>query len=66
MKVTSKNKECLCDEPTCAKCLANIFESSKIKKDTSELSSMRNASAQDILKDLGPQSKEEYEYYKNL
>ena len=46
--------------------LANIFKLSKIKKDTNELSSMRNASAQDILKDLGPQSKKEYKYYKKI
>ena len=38
----------------------------RVMKQPDELSSMRDASAQDILKDLGPQSKEEYEYYKNL
>ncbi|PJC40356.1 MAG: hypothetical protein CO042_04195 [Parcubacteria group bacterium CG_4_9_14_0_2_um_filter_41_8] len=38
----------------------------KVMKQPDELSSMRNASACDILKDLGHQSKEEYEHYKNL
>ena len=31
-----------------------------------ELSTMQDASGRDILKELGPISKEEYEYYKNL
>ncbi|OJI06868.1 hypothetical protein BK004_01880 [bacterium CG10_46_32] len=38
----------------------------RVMKQPDELSSMREASSRDILKDLGPQSKEEYEYYKNL
>jgi len=35
-------------------------------KQPDEFASMCAASGRDILKNLGPQSKEEYEYYKNL
>ncbi|PJE58092.1 MAG: hypothetical protein COU81_02585 [Candidatus Portnoybacteria bacterium CG10_big_fil_rev_8_21_14_0_10_36_7] len=38
----------------------------RVMKQPDELSQIRDASARDILKDLGPQSKKEYEYYKNL
>lgn len=38
----------------------------KVMKQPDELAAMRAASGRDILKNLGPQSKEEHEYYKNL
>ena len=38
----------------------------KVMKQPDELAAMRDASGRDILKNLGPQSKEEHAYYRNL
>ena len=38
----------------------------KVMKQPDELAAWRDASARDILKDLGPISKEDYDYYENI